>query len=108
MDKETVEKVKQKLEKTAEDKDLQLDKVLVFGSRASDDYREDSDIDLLIVSKDFEGVNWNKRPRHFYLNWDYDRLPEPEFICLTPQEFEDKKEEKPHIVRTAVDEGVSI
>lgn len=108
MDKETVENVKSSLEQTADEENLELNHVYVFGSRARNDYREDSDVDLLIVSKDFEGVDWNKRPRSFYLNWDYDRLPEPEFICLTPEEFEEKKDKKPHIVSTAVDEGVSI
>ncbi len=108
MDKKTVEKVKDSLYETAEEEDLEHENLYVFGSRAREDYKEDSDVDLLIVSKDFRGVDWNKRPRSLYLNWDYDTLPEPEFICLTPEEFEENKDRKSHIVNTAVDEGVNI
>jgi len=108
MDKETIERVKKTLVDASEKNEIELEEVIVFGSRAREDYRKDSDIDLLIVSSGFEGVQWNKRSRTFYLEWDYDEMPEPEFICLTPEEFEDKKDREPHIVNTAVAEGVSI
>ncbi len=49
-----------------------------------------------------------KRPKVFYRNWDYGELPDPEFICLTPNEFEEKRRKKTHIVRTAVEEGTEI
>lgn len=108
MDRETIEKVNRKLEQISSKEDISLDEVVVFGSRARDDYRESSDVDILIVSRDFEGKPWNKRPGPFYRHWDYDELPEPEYVCLTPEEFEEKRKRKPHIVREAVETGVRV
>ena len=36
--------------------------VLIFGSRARGDALEHSDLDLILVSRDFEGVPWLDRP----------------------------------------------
>ena len=108
MDEKSIKGVGELVKEVAEDKDIGIEKLVVFGSRARDDFREESDIDLLIVSQDFENTAWNKRPKPFYKNWNYDKMPIPEFICLTPEEFEERKHKDPHIVRTAVEEGVSI
>ena len=106
MDTETIERVTETLLETAERIDVTLEGVIVFGSRAREDYRPESDVDVLLVSPDFEGVSAYKRPKLFYRYWDYDELPDPEFVCLTPEEFEERK--RPHIVRTAVEEGVVV
>lgn len=108
MDEETVKKVKNLIYEAAEKHGINLRDAIIFGSRARENYREKSDIDLILTSPDFRGVAWNKRPGPFYEEWNYDELPDPEFICLTPEEFERKKKEKPNIVRTAVKEGASI
>lgn len=108
MDTDTIGRVKTVLHRIAEQHDTRLEAVIVFGSRARDDYRADSDIDILLVSPDFRTVPYNQRSRHFYLEWPYEELPTPEFITLTPDEFEEKKEEEPHIVHTAVQNGTRI
>jgi len=108
MDTETIERVTEVLRSTAERVGYRLEDVVIFGSRARDDYHPDSDVDVLIVSPDFEGVPAYKRPKLFYRHWEYDELPDPEFICLTPTEFEERREKQPHIVSTAVSEGVSV
>ncbi len=108
MDTETINAVKTLVQDVAAEQGMELSEVIVFGSRVRSDYRERSDIDLLIVSPDFSGTAWNKRPGPFYEAWDYEELPTPEFICLTPDEFQEKREKDPHIVRTAVEEGVSL
>lgn len=108
MDSRTIERVSETLTATADRLGYTLSEVIVFGSRARDDYRSESDVDILIVSPDFEGVKAYKRPKQFYRDWDYETLPDPEFICLTPAEFEERRQIQPHIVNTAVDEGVSV
>ena len=108
MDEETVGKVEQHLEQISSENNIQLDKVIVFGSRARDDYREKSDIDLILISEDFQDTPSAQRPRPYYLNWNYDDLPEPEIICYTPEEFEDKKENTGFIAHTAAQEGLEI
>lgn len=108
MDTETIERVTETLFETAERIGVDLEEVIVFGSRVRDDYRPESDVDVLLVSPDFEGVAPYKRPELFYRGWDYGELPDPEFVCLTPAEFEERTGKRPHIVTTAVEEGVSV
>lgn len=108
MDTETIERVRENLVATAERVGYALEEVIAFGSRARDDYQVESDVDVLVVSPDFEGMKAYKRPKLFYRGWDYETLPDPEFICLRPAEFEDRRTKQPHIVRTAVEEGVSV
>ena len=98
----------ERIREIAANHDIEIDRLIVFGSRVRGDYREDSDIDVLLVSPAFEGVTYYKRPRPFNTGWDYSELPPPELICLTPAEFEEKRRRDPHIVRTAVEESVSI
>lgn len=108
MDKKTVEEVKQLVLNTAEEEHIEIEEFVIFGSRVREDYREKSDVDILIVSKDFKETNYLKRAIPFQNNWKYGEMPTPEFICLTPKEFKEKKDKKPHIVNTAVEEGVKL
>jgi len=108
MDQKTAQKVEKQLKEIAEREDTRIDKVILFGSRAREDYRENSDVDLIIVSEDFEDIKWYKRGREFQRQWDYDNLPAPEIICLTPQEFEERSQEVGDVVRKAHEEGVKI
>lgn len=108
MDEKTIGRVKKLVVRTADKYGLDLKEVIVFGSRVRKDYREKSDVDILIVSENFEDEAWNKRPGPFYEEWNYEELPEPEFICLTPEEFDRKRKRKPNIVRTAVEQGVRM
>jgi len=108
MDKRTVERVKDRLEDIAEKEEIEIEQVIVFGSRARDDYTEESDMDILVISRDFEGVNWFRRPKKFYLGWNYDELPRLELLCYTPEEFEEKRTRQGSIVKTAAEEGVFV
>jgi predicted nucleotidyltransferase len=81
------------------------EKVLLFGSRARGDHLIDSDVDMIIVSKKFEGVNWLKRIRDVSVLWE--GLVPLEPICYTPKEFEEKKR-MIGIVSEAIKEGVEL
>ena len=81
------------------------EKILLFGSRARGDHLLESDVDILIVSKKFEGMNWLKRIRDVSLYWDGLVTLEP--ICYTPAEFEEKKR-MIGIVNQAVRDGVDL
>jgi hypothetical protein len=81
------------------------EKILLFGSRARGDHLVDSDVDILIVSEHFEGVNWLKRIGDVSLYWD--GLVALELLCYTPAEFEEKTR-MIGIVNEAVREGVEL
>lgn len=108
MDTDTIARVTERIEGIAERVGYPIQELIIFGSRTREDYRPESDVDILVVSEAFEGMPTHQRTKLFYRHWDYDRLPDPELICLTPDEFAAQKETRPHIVRTAVEEGVSV
>lgn len=86
-------------------KNLKLDKLILFGSYAKDKQNKNSDVDLLIISNDFEDIKSFKRANDLYLKWDIDM--DVDFICLTNKELESKKNQI-GIVSQALKEGVII
>lgn len=81
-----------------------IEKAIIFGSRVRGDYLEDSDIDLILVSDDFEGIFFTDRASKIYRLWEGS---EPlELLCYTKREF-NKKKKMIGIVREAVKEGIS-
>jgi len=84
---------------------VNLEKMILFGSRAKGAGEESSDVDLLLVSGDFEGVKSFKRSPRFYLMWD--APVDVDIICLTPGELRDKSGH-PGIIREAVAGGVAV
>ncbi|MEM5821162.1 MAG: nucleotidyltransferase domain-containing protein [Candidatus Aenigmatarchaeota archaeon] len=49
---ENLKRIKEIILQTAKEMNIEIDKIILFGSRARGDYREDSDYDLLIVTKE--------------------------------------------------------
>lgn len=86
-------------------RDIDLQKVILFGSQATGQATEESDIDLIIVSRDFEKMNFFKRASTMRKIWN---LNYPvDFLCFTPDEFEYKKN-RISIVSEALKEGIII
>ena len=86
-------------------RDFRLDKVILFGSRTTGTWLNDSDYDLIIVSPDFAGVAFIKRMAVVYRYWQAD-VP-LEALCYTPEEFE-KKSGRIGIVGEAIRTGIEI
>jgi len=86
-------------------KKIKVQKMILFGSYATGNYTKDSDIDLLIVSPDFNDKRFTKRSIGFYKHWSLD-LP-VDYICYTPSEF-DKLKKRISLVSTALKEGIVI
>ena len=84
---------------------IRVEKVIIFGSRARGDNLEDSDVDLIIISRDFEGVPFYERMDKLILLWESPL--DLEALCYTPLEFEIKKNEI-GVVQQAVREGLEI
>ena len=84
---------------------FKVDHFLFFGSQARGTAHKDSDIDLIIVSPLFRKQKFFKRAVELYDYWNLDYPVD--FLCLTPEEFNKKKEEI-GIIQDAVREGVVI
>jgi uncharacterized protein len=92
--------------KTKVKKGMNLERLLLFGSRAKGTFSENSDFDLLVVSKDFEGIPLHKRAQKLYLTWSAD-IP-VEFLCYTPQELDLGRAKAGGIISEAVRTGISV
>jgi hypothetical protein len=86
-------------------KDYKLDKMIFFGSRAIGTAHKDSDIDLIMVSSNFKGMDFIERASKMYDYWNIDYPVD--FMCFTPSEF-NKRKNMITIVREALREGVVI
>lgn len=95
-----VKKFKRKINKS-----IRVDKIILYGSRAKGNFHRYSDFDLLIVSPNFKGIPWYKRPAKFYLMWKEDYPLE--ILCYTPEEII-KRMDKMSIVSEALKEGIEI
>lgn len=107
MDKFTDENVKKWIDEFLEivKEKYSPEKILIFGSRARGDHLLESDVDLIIVSSKFKGINWLTRIREISDLWPGLVLLEP--LCYTPKEFEEKRKEI-GIVNQAIKEGLEL
>jgi predicted nucleotidyltransferase len=83
-------------------KDISLQKVILFGSQARGDMHKQSDIDLIVVSPDFEDINVLTRMSTMYDYWK--TLLPVDFICYTPKEYNEQVK-RVTLARTAAREG---
>jgi len=87
---------------------IRIQHLILFGSRARGDPEPESDYDLIVVSEDFDGVPFLKRPLPCYEEWDYASLSNgADILCYTPAEYEQKLRGI-NVVATAAKEGVEI
>ena len=72
MDKTENRKIKSEVIKYVKrlNKKFKVEKSILFGSRARDDYLDKSDVDLIIISKDFFNINFRKRMSEVIEYWN--------------------------------------
>ncbi len=86
-------------------KAYKIDRILLYGSRSRGNNLKSSDVDLVVVSSDFEGVDWRERVISVARMWKGPvRL---ESLCYTPKEFR-KMAKQITIVRKAKREGLRL
>ena len=82
--------------------------ILLFGSRARHDHTDDSDYDLMIITKDFHDI---KQVRLFKSlirkKLAHNHIP-ADIIIQCKEEVELKKQITGHIVRQALKEGIPL
>ena len=87
MDKEAVLKAIERFHDSLERHGVRAQRIVLYGSYSRGDWREGSDIDLIVVSGDFEGKGFWQR-----IDMLVDALcdvPDPiEAIAMTPEEWE--------------------
>ncbi len=73
------------------EKEFRIEKLILFGSRARGDHLKESDIDLVVISSDFAGMDFLERIRRIARLWEGALRLEP--LCYTPEEFAQRKGE---------------
>lgn len=63
MAKKKIERIIGYLKDLLEKKGLKIDKIILFGSYAKGNYRKESDVDIVIISKDFSGKDIFERAK---------------------------------------------
>ncbi len=90
MDKKAVLEIISAFRQALGSKGIKVDKLVLFGSYATGKYREDSDIDLVVISQDFENKSYWERID--ILSDAIFALFEPiEAIAFTPEEWQSRK-----------------
>ena len=88
--------------------------VILFGSRARGDYREDSDVDLLVITADDESGDWKARyvdackAAHEKADAVYGLLIGVDVVDMPESRFVDCRRAKNHVAGQAVRDGVIV
>ncbi len=88
-----VEEARREAERLAEalrEHGIRVEAVYLFGSVARGDFRLDSDFDLVIVSRDWEGMGYTERLDLLYRLWRGTR--DATLVPLTPRELNERLE----------------
>lgn len=83
---------------------IRLERAILFGSRARSDSWEHSDWDVVLVSREFEGVPFPERGSRVLLALS---VSDVEPLCYTPDEF-DQGREGLGAIGVAVKEGIEL
>ncbi len=86
-------------------KKIGAEKIVVFGSYARGKAGKDSDMDLILVSSKYTGMDFPSRCKGLWLKWN---LGVPvDFIPFSPKEFK-KRSKEVSIVSEALREGITL
>lgn len=90
MDKEAVLKLLRAFKQILESKRIKVDRLILFGSYARGGYREGSDIDVVIISRDFKDKGYWERI-DILSDAIYEVFAPIEAVAMTPQEWSRKE-----------------
>ena len=86
------------------DAKIGVEKVLLFGSTAKHKRKNESDIDLIVVSKSFKGLSSLERGNILLEDWPF--VEELDLLMYTPEEFE--KVSKRPLVKEMIAEALNL
>ncbi len=61
MSKKSIEQIKNEIHNFAKKKNVLINKIILFGSEVNGISKKDSDIDLMLISNDFDGKSYAER-----------------------------------------------
>ena len=103
-----IKKLREVLKKLSQELPVKINRGILFGSYARGEAEEESDLDLILVSESFRGLNYLERINQLLdLEWKLiDALDKPfDLLFYSPEEWE--KEDSP-IIRIAKEDGIEV
>ncbi len=82
--------------------------ILLFGSRAKDNYTEDSDYDFIIITETVLSVKEKRNYQSILRKKLAEYKISADILIQNRNDFEKKKNIKGHIIRQAAKEGIKI
>ncbi len=104
---EVLRKIKEVILSTAKKHGIEIDKIILFGSRARGDYKEESDWDILIVTKN-KNDNLSKFLKEMKINLSIKMRIPNDIIIITKEYYEKKKHDVGSIGYYATVEGIVL
>jgi len=106
---ETLKAIKETILNVSKRHNVKIDRVILFGSRARGDYREDSDWDILIVTEEkLDKKTWESFLHGVSLAL-IELLDSPvDVLIIDKEDYEDKKKYKGFVYYWATVEGKEI
>jgi uncharacterized protein len=89
MDKDTVLGIISRFQKAIESRNVKVHRLILYGSYAKGNYREGSDIDLVVISQDFKDKSYWERI-DILSDAIYEIFEPIEAIAMTPDEWANK------------------
>ena len=103
-----IKKIKEIILNIAKEMNIEIDKIILFGSRARGDYREDSDYDILIVTKEkLEREKKIKFKVKVGIELIKNKIPN-DLVVFSREEIEEKSNDVGCIAYYALREGIKI
>ena len=105
---DVLNKIKKTILEVARRYNIEIDKIILFGSRARGDYREESDWDILIVTK--EKLDWRVRKKFLgeILRIFAKRNMRVDTLIIDSNNLEEYKNWEGFVYHYAVEEGLKI
>ena len=89
MDKDAVLNILSRFRQSLETRGVRVDRLVLYGSYANGNWREGSDIDVVVISEDFRGRTYWERI-DLLTEAIYDLFEPIEAVALTPAEWDDR------------------
>ena len=100
--------IKKIIQEIFEEKGINVDKIILFGSRARGDYKRGSDWDLLIIVKKDLFREQKSEISHFIRRRLADEFVPCDVLIRSKEEVEERGKMIGSVIRTAMKEGVSL
>ncbi len=100
--------IKNLIQKIFENRDIKIKKIILFGSRARDNYKKESDWDLLIIIENDLHRKQKLEIAHIIRKRLAEEFIPCDVLIKSEREIEERKDMIGSVIRTALKEGIPL